>query len=366
MTQIQENYHLLELPDFGVPSDIRLISNTQFSNKNEIKVQYIPPNFLARLFRWNLFLFCFLHALQIFFSADFKTIILIDGSDKIVWLFIGWLNRLFFFRKRTLFLWDIFVEYHLGKEKRLKFFPFLKTKTKWKEAAARNALLGYDAIVQWSKKQVAAHVSYYRLPKEKFFFLPFKSNHSNLSKSQRYDIPIGSFIFSGGNGKRDYQCLVDAVRGTDIPVIISVTDPQVRKQIEFLPNVIVLSAVEPAFAQLQAACRFVVIPMINSGLKGGGEANVCNAMWHGKPVIACCNMAAEDYIIENETGFVVPAGDSKLLRRRILELWNNPERIAEIGKQARAHAEKNFTHDLFILRLLRLATLLANKKTLTI
>ncbi|MDR1493325.1 MAG: glycosyltransferase [Planctomycetaceae bacterium] len=362
LKQVHENYHLLESADFVIPNNIRLISNVRFSEKNEISVRYIAPNFFIRLFRRLPLFFSFFHALQIFFSADSQTIILIDGSDKAVWLFTGCLNRIFFFRKRTLFLWDIFVEYILGTEKKIKIFPFLKFKTKWKEYLARNALLSYDLLVQWSKKQVSSHADYYRLPEEKLFFLPFKSNHSNSSKLRQYDLHVGKFVFSGGNGKRDYKCLVDAVKGTDIPVIISATDPDVRKTIEYLPNVIVLGAPEPAFAQLQAASQFVVIPMIHSGLKGGGETNVCNAMWHSKPVIACCNMAAEDYIIEGETGFVIPSGDSELLRRRILELWNDPERVAEMGKKAHAHVKKNFTHDLLTLRLLRLAMILGDEK----
>jgi glycosyltransferase involved in cell wall biosynthesis len=282
-----------------------------------------------------------------------------------LWQTLGYLNRIPFFRHRKLLLWDVFVEYKLGTEKRLKFFPLIKIKTRWKEAIARHALVGYDLIVKWSRKQAAAHAQYYRLSEEKFVFLPYKSNHSNTlrySQESLCNVTLGRFIFSGGNGKRDYQCLVDAVRGTGIPVIISATDPVVRKQIELLPNIILLGAPEPAFAQLQSICTLAVIPMIDSGLKGGGEANFCNAMWHGKPVIACCNMAARDYIIDGETGFVVPSGNSELLRQRILELWNDPERAEQMGRNGHLHVTKNYTHDLCIRRLLRLALVLGDAK----
>jgi glycosyltransferase involved in cell wall biosynthesis len=152
--------------------------------------------------------------------------------------------------------------------------------------------------------------------------------------------------------------LIEAVRDTNIPVIISTTDPEVRRSIEPLPNVIVLGAPEPAFAQLQAAAEFVVIPMVHTGLKGGGEANFCNAMWHGKPVIAADSIAAADYIIEGETGYVVPSGDAGVLRTRILELWNTPDLAAEMGQTARIHAVENFCHSAFIRRLLALTLLL--------
>ena len=156
-------------------------------------------------------------------------------------------------------------------------------------------------------------------------------------------MPAAGYVFSGGNGKRDYRCLIEAARDTDIPVIISVTASGIRREIEQTLNVIVLSATEPAFAQLQAASAFVVIPMIYTGLKGGGEANFCNAMWHGKPVIAADGIAAGDYIIEGQTGYSCrPAIQSP--RQRIIELWRDSQRRDRMGHAARRHAEEHFTH----------------------
>ncbi len=359
LNAVRNDYRVLDADDFAVPSDVRLVSHERMTRVDDLAVEYIAPGRLANLFRWCSPLFNLLYAVRLFFAADPKTVILVNGGAGYFWLLLGYLNRLPFVRHRTLLLWDVFVEYKLGKEKRLKFFPLIKIKTSWKESIARGALLGYDLAVQWSKKQVGTHAKYFRLPEEKFIFLPFKANHS---KNPPFDIPIGNFIFSGGNGKRDYKCLIDAVRGTNIPVIISATDPQVRKTIDPLPHVIVLGAPEPAFGQLQAASRFVVVPMICSGLKGGGEANFCNGMWHRKPVIGVCSIAAEDYILDGETGYVVPSGDSKLLRERILELWNDPKKCEAMGEKGHEHVVRYFTHEKFIRRLLRLALLLGKEK----
>ncbi|MCL2118201.1 MAG: glycosyltransferase [Planctomycetaceae bacterium] len=361
LEQIRADYRVLDGSGFAIPEGVRLISHEQYADNNEVPVEWVVPNGLVRLFRWLGPVSTLMYALQLFQAADRSTVILVNGGSGGLWLMLGYLNRLPFLRRRTLFLWDVFVEYLLGTEKRLKFFPLIKVKTHWKEAIARHALAGYDLIVKWSRKQAAAHARYYRLPEEKFIFLPYKSNHSNKARHSQdalCSVSLGRFVFAGGNGKRDYKCLVDAVRGTDIPVIISATDPAVRKSIEFLPNIILIGAPEPAFAQLQSICTLAVVPMIDSGLKGGGEANFCNAMWHGKPVIACCNMAAEDYIIDGTTGFVVPSGDSELLRQRILELWNDPEHAEQMGCNGHRHVMENFTHDLFIRRLLRLAMVL--------
>ena len=80
--------------------------------------------------------------------------------------------------------------------------------------------------VLWSRKQIDPHAEWLRLPKDRFVFLPYKANHT---KGPAYNLPIENYVFAGGNGKRDYQTLADAVRDTGIPVIVSATDPSVRK-----------------------------------------------------------------------------------------------------------------------------------------
>ncbi|MDR1958616.1 MAG: hypothetical protein LBQ54_06190 [Planctomycetaceae bacterium] len=357
LKQVREDCYRLDTPDFEIPKEVKLFSHEKFTSVPEIHVNHIPPNGWTRIFRRCRTLFHFFYAIQLCFSTKRNSVLIINGSFGPLWIFVGMIRHLCRFQKRKFLLWDVFVEYKLGKEKRLKFFPFIKIKTEWKETIAGFSLKGFDLAVLWSKKQVPAHAKHFRLPEEMFIFLPYKANHSQWNP---YNIEMGRFIFSGGNGKRDYRPLIEAVRGTCIPVIISATDPNVRKQIETLPNVMVLGAPEPAFAQLQAASEFIVVSMIDSGLKGGGEANFCNAMWHGKPVIACCNMAAEDYIIEGETGFIVSVGDAVLLRNRIQMLWNDPVKVRQMGKKAKEHALKFFTHERFVRRLLRLAFVLGD------
>ncbi len=359
MDSVRKNWRILDDDSFPEIKGIRLVSHEEFTSVPEIPVEYIPPGRFARLFAKISVVYWLIYAISLFRISDNKTVIIVNGGNTMLWLWCGVLNAFPLFGKRKLFCWDLFVEYILGTEKRLRFFPFIKITTQKKEKLARFILRQYGLNILWSGRQVATHAKHFNLPEHHFIFLPFKANHS---KRETYDIPIGNFIFAGGNGKRDYKCLIDAVRGTEIPVIISATDPVVRKNIEQLPNVIVIGAPEPAFGQLQAASRFVVIPMIYSGLKGGGEANFCNAMWHKKPVIGVDSIAAEDYILDGETGYVVPSGDVQTLRDRIVTLWNNPTLCDEMGQKGRQHVSMNFTHIKFIRRLLRLALLYGNEK----
>jgi hypothetical protein len=360
INDIRADWRLLDRDLFPGTEGIQLISHEPFTPVPGIKVTCIPPGRIATFFSGNSLAHSFFYAVKLFLSSDRQTVIIVNGGNAALWLLCGLINASGVLGKRNLLCWDLFVEYILGTEKSMRFLPFVKITTQRKEKLARFVMRQYGLNVLWSKKQVVTHAQHFNTPEHHFIFLPFKSNHS---KTNSFDIAMGNFIFAGGNSKRDYKCLTDAVKGTGIPVIISATDPKVRQQIEQLPNIMVIGAPEPAFGQLQAAARLVVIPLQYSGLKGAGEANFCNAMWHGKPVIAADSLAAEDYIVEGETGFVVQSGDSLTLRNRIDTLWNDPELCRKMGLAGRKHVEENFTHAKFIRRLLRLALLYGAEST---
>ena len=126
------------------------------------------------------------------------------------------------------------------------------------------------------------------------------------------------------------------------------------------PNVIVLSAKEPAFARLMAASAFVVVSTQAGLATGTAEATVCNAMWHGKPVIAANDVSLSDHIDEGVTGYVLPPGDVEALRSRIVALWSDRERVREMGRRAHEHVATRLTHEHFVWRLNRLARLIAS------
>jgi glycosyltransferase involved in cell wall biosynthesis len=268
-----------------------------------------------------------------------RTVILANGSS-LLGNFICLLNYYLFSGTRIVLFWD----------------SHLEPRTKIKKYFAKRCFLGCSLATMWSAHQVQNYARFFNLPEKQFIFIPYKANHSKMVQRELPNLTL-EYIFSGGNGKRDYKTLVEAVSETDVTVIISTTRPEVMNSIENIPNVIPLAATEPSYAKLMAASRFVVIPMASTGLKGGGEANFCNAMWHGKPIIAMDDVSASDYIVDGETGFIVPPGDTILLRQRILELWQDKEKCHSMGVNGRKRVEQYFTHNLCINRLIRLAYL---------
>jgi glycosyltransferase involved in cell wall biosynthesis len=202
----------------------------------------------------------------------------------------------------------------------------------------------------------------YDTPREKFIFIPYKSNHSQTGAARSRPMPVGDYIFSGGDSERDYATLFKAVDGLPIPVIVSRRKDAVTKGLAIPQNVILLKAMEPAFERLMAGSRIVVVPINKTIVRGAGEGTFVNAMWHGRPLIAADNVAAADYIDDGTDGFVVPAGDAEALRHRILQLWNDrdfAERMAEAGRQK---VTRLYTHKQYKQRLVTLALLLYKER----
>lgn len=339
--EVQKSWEILDHLDIVMPTGLKLISHEFYDQEYTVgllPVDEINQGGLSKILSFSGILSSLFWAIQLLLFADKKTVILANGST-LVGDFLCLCNYYLFFNRRTILYWD----------------SHLETNTKFKDYIARRCFMGCCLATVWSGKQVTTYANKYNLPSNKFIYIPYKSNHSKQPPRELISL---DFIFSGGNGKRDYKMLVDAVRGTNIPVIISATNSDVLDSIDDLPNVIKLSATEPAFSKLMAASRFVVIPMISTGLKGGGEANFCNAMWHKKAVIAVDNMSADDYIVEGETGYVVPPGHVKLLREKILYLWENKEKAVNMGVKGHELVYKKFTQVQGIRRLVKLACLL--------
>lgn len=338
LKNIVDNWKVMDDDNFISNNKVKIFSHEQILSRDGIDVFHINEGaFLKKIIKFKI-IHSVIYSVKILFLLKGKDVFLLNGSHGVLWIMISVVNRVIFNSKKNIICWDVFVEVDCKiKKKIIKF-----------------AAKGISIFILWSRDQIFYHSQFLNIDKNKFVFLPYKANHSRFN---RYNIEIGNYIFSGGNSKRDYDCLFNAVRNTDIPVIISTTDKKYLDFVERLPNVVVLSASEPAFAQLQAFSKFIVVPMKFTGLKGGGEANFCNAMWHGKPVIASDNISAKDYIIDGVTGYVVNSGDYEELREKILLLWNNENEVKRMGKSAREHVENNFTHELFMRRLLRFSNI---------
>ena len=143
----------------------------------------------------------------------------------------------------------------------------------------------------------------------------------------------GGYLFAGGDSLRDYDTLLAAVNGLDVPVRL-VTN----RRFERLPeNVTAGPAPYEQYVELLAGARLVVVPL-RTIRRSAGLITYLNAMALGKPVIVSDTPAVREYVDSGRTGLVVPPEDAAALRdaiRWVADPANGTE-VASIGRRARA------------------------------
>jgi glycosyltransferase involved in cell wall biosynthesis len=95
-------------------------------------------------------------------------------------------------------------------------------------------------------------------------------------------------------------------------------------------------------------CRFVVVPSI---WYENFPYVMMEAFARGKAVIGSDKGGIPEYIKEGETGFVFPSGDTNALAGLIRNLFDDPGMARQMGLNAKALADKEFSDEIFYQRL---------------
>lgn len=164
-------------------------------------------------------------------------------------------------------------------------------------------------------------------------------------------------ISAAGGEMRDYATLVAALEGTGIPChIAGVLDTgrpdwwnagEVdRAGEESVPDNVTFGTMPPVeLRALYERSRFVIVPL-QPTTSDNGITSMNEAWAMGRAVIVSAVEGQRDAFVHGVEGLWVPQGDAAALRRAIVELWNDPERAAEMGRRGRALAERR-SHAVF-------------------
>jgi glycosyltransferase involved in cell wall biosynthesis len=82
-----------------------------------------------------------------------------------------------------------------------------------------------------------------------------------------------------------------------------------------------------------AACDLFVLPSVYEG----NARVLAEAATSAKPVVSTDVSGTQDTVIDGETGYIVPVGQSRELAQGMIRLLDDPVRAAEMGRQAREH-----------------------------
>jgi glycosyltransferase involved in cell wall biosynthesis len=142
--------------------------------------------------------------------------------------------------------------------------------------------------------------------------------------------------------------LLDAVAGTDYPVVIVGAGP-IERELKAhaerlgLKNVMFVGALDEADkVALLRLCYAVAFPS-HLRSEAFGISLLEGAMF-GKPMISSEIGTGTTYInVHGESGLVVPPSDHEALRAAMRTLWDNPDMAREMGRRAEARYWQLFT-----------------------
>jgi glycosyltransferase involved in cell wall biosynthesis len=168
-----------------------------------------------------------------------------------------------------------------------------------------------------------------------------------------------SLIFSAGSTMRDFETLVEAVRGLNVQVLIAASVVRVLKRFRFRaagvdvrdhlkrPANVRVKALGPIdVREALAKSLIVVVPLLESDIDAGVSV-VLEGMAMGRPVIVSKTTGQIDVIEDGVNGYFVPVGDVAALRERIKSILADPEPAESLGMQARKYVETNHALEVF-------------------
>lgn len=94
----------------------------------------------------------------------------------------------------------------------------------------------------------------------------------------------------------------------------------------------------------------------------GFPRSTLEAMRAGLPTIVSDAGGAAEAVIHGKTGFVVPKGDIASIQKSVKELVENPEKRAQMGREARRRYEENYTFEIMYHKTLSIYRQILNNK----
>ena len=173
------------------------------------------------------------------------------------------------------------------------------------------------------------------------------------------------------SGLRDYQTLVEAVRGLPVRVELAVGSLVASPKHQRRRAALIQEALPPntlpenvgyrlelpflALRELYARSRFVVMPLVDVDFDAGVTA-ITEAMAMGKAVVVTRTKGQVDVIQDGVEGVYVPPRNSRALREAISHLLENPAEAERMGAAGRAAVLERHTLDEYVARLAHIVT----------
>jgi len=223
--------------------------------------------------------------------------------------------------------------------------PGNKFKLALKRLQWRHEITVIDRIVLHSaleQEQMWAEIL--TVPVEKFQFVQY---HETLYG--KFTASTGDYIFAGGDPNRDYDSLIEAVRGLPVRLVICARNKRHFDGIQIPENVEIMSATPERFNELLAGSRMAVVALKPGKLHSGGHTVVVNALTMGKPLVIAEDGSLKSYVTPGVDALMVPAGDYQALRNAITNILNDNGLAQRLSENAKLSSAR-FTPEAFFSR----------------
>jgi glycosyltransferase involved in cell wall biosynthesis len=219
----------------------------------------------------------------------------------------------------------------------------------WKRHVARIILRRVDRFVVHAKGEITSYAQWLGVNEDRFRFVPLqKGNIEKLNAS-----PISKpYIVSMGSANRDYKTLVEAVLGTGIKTVV-ISKKEILDSLPEHPDLVKLDGLtQEECNSILSEAKLNVVP-IGDSQTASGQVTFTTSMRMGIATVATRCVGTVDYILEWETGALVPMRDPEALKRAIETLWHDDALRARIASAGRDYADKHFSDEAAGLNLSR-------------
>jgi glycosyltransferase involved in cell wall biosynthesis len=193
-------------------------------------------------------------------------------------------------------------------------------------------VLAYDVerIIIYSRSQISLHDPRLRM---RYSFIPLPADGCF---NQSWPASEPNMVFSGGGEGRDYNSLIEAVRGLPLRLNIITYHPERLTKADLPPNCRISGPCPTDdFLAAMARASLVVIPLL-PGVHPHGHTTIVQAQRLGKVVVTTQNASVEDYVTEGEDGFLVEPGDVAGYSNAIHRLLQDQVLLHDMEKNVRA------------------------------
>ncbi len=199
-----------------------------------------------------------------------------------------------------------------------------------------------DRFICFSKEECAYYADLFGVNVGKFVYVPL-----GMTVPERQDISDGGYVFATGRSNRNYDFLVEALKGTNYKCTIACDSYHAKVD---AGNVTVLNdCYGEDMLKLIACCHCVAIPLKDLKMSSG-QLVVLQAMSMGKPVVCTSSDGIKDYVEHGVTGLLVE-NNKDSWQDALRQLYALDGSYEEMSKNAKVVYRREFTEGAMFQRI---------------